>query len=155
MIKAIVSDFSRVVLFPIDNTYAGGLNKLHDEGSQNESYNFWDHYRLNTELLNKYNQLRLKVRVVCFTTGHIQEYPALKIELNDTFERILTVEELGKKKNTAEAYSEVANILNLNPEEILFIDDTQENIEAAKLAGMQVHSYVDNELLFEELATLE
>ncbi len=154
MTKIILSDFSRVVLFPKDLNYNGSLNKLHDLNVNNPDYNFWDYYSINTELIEKYIELKNKFSILCFTTGHIQEYYELKNSLNNVFKRTFTVEELSLKKDIPEAYTKIASILQVRPEEVLFIDDTMENLDAASKVGFQTFHYENNEDLFKHLREL-
>ncbi len=52
MIKAIIFDFSRVLLDVKDKDYMGSLYGRHDELNQTGNYNLFDHFDLNEELLN-------------------------------------------------------------------------------------------------------
>jgi putative hydrolase of the HAD superfamily len=44
--------------------------------------------------------------------------------------------------------------INKKPEEILFIDDTEENIETAKSLGIQSIVYTNNQSLLQDFAEL-
>ncbi len=144
MIKAIISDFSRVLIFPKDDSYQGSMNDLYREKIKLADFRMLDHYRLNTELLNYYaNQSRFPAYI--FTSGaslHLD--PLVKPELEKSFKGIYSAGEIGADKNTAESYKLICEKLGLNPAEVLFIDDTAENIEAARQAGLQTHHYKDN-----------
>ncbi len=73
MIKAVVTDFSRVLLFPIDDSYIGGLNALNNKLlAENPQYSFWEYFRVNKELLDYYRELNSQVPVFVFTTETIQ-----------------------------------------------------------------------------------
>lgn len=146
-LKAIISDFSRVVLLPKDPQFQGSLNEFHKQNSAYEDYVFWDHFVLNDELLNFYEGLKQKFEIYLFTSGNIQESSEIKIKLFGKFEAIYKVEDIGVEKKFSEAYVKLADTINRKPEEILYIDDLNENIEAAKLAGMLTHQYVDNHSL--------
>jgi FMN phosphatase YigB (HAD superfamily) len=147
MIKAIISDFSRVILFPRDVDYMGGLNEMHRKNVDKPGYNFWDHYVLNQELLDFYRKLKSNYPIYIFTTGKIQEYPELKAKLEGVFEGIYTVEDINNEKNVPNAYLSLLQLIKFKPEEVLFIDDIEENIKAAKDAGLNVHLYLDNKEL--------
>lgn len=73
MIKAIVSDFSRVLLFPKDKTYQDSLNILHKELSQKPNYNVLDYFELNIKLLDFYKSLKDKTPVYIFSSDAIQD----------------------------------------------------------------------------------
>ena len=53
MIKVILSDFARVILFPKDKSYPGRLDELQAKlNNQSEGHNFFDYFELNQELLD-------------------------------------------------------------------------------------------------------
>ena len=132
MIKAIVSDFSRVLLFPKDKNYKDSLNALHKEVSQKSNYNAFDYFELNTELLNLYKSLKDKTPIYIFTSGAIQDSPEFQPHLQPVFTGVLSAAKMNIDKKNPQAYKMVATQLNLPPDEILYIDDAPENITAAK-----------------------
>jgi len=137
MIKAIVSDFSRTLLSPTDKTYTGGLNTLHESLKDRADYDIWEYYRLNQDLLAFYKTLGSSIDVYIFTTKYIQEWPPLKEKLDGVFKDIFSSARLGlPDKTDPQAYKIVAEKLELKPNEILYIDDKQENLDAAKEASM-------------------
>jgi hypothetical protein len=72
MVKVIISDFSRVLLFPVDKGYLGSLNSLNNELLKSDSnYDFTHHFTLNIELLCYYQTLGMPVYI--FTSVRIQE----------------------------------------------------------------------------------
>ena len=144
MIKAFVSDFSRVLLSPKDDHYIGGLNALHKKLSASGDYDFWSYFRLNQDLLIFYKTLGERLDVYIFTSELIQEHPVLQPELVGVFRDIFSAIRLGLKKIDPQAYFVIAKKVGLPPEEILYIDDKQENLEAAKEAGMAVILFESN-----------
>ena len=50
---------------------------------------------------------------------------------------------LGLAKPSVEAFEAVADALGAAPADCLFVDDTRDNVLGAKLAGFQVHHYLD------------
>jgi len=144
MITTILSDFSRVILNPKDKNYTGTLNGLHKELSEkNENYPFFDYFEFNDEILNVYRQLKTKYSVNIFTTGTIQNTPEVRQVIDPIFEHIYTAKDFGLDKKQPEAYLFIAKKLNKKPSEILFIDDQQANIDAAKKAGLNTILYTD------------
>lgn len=154
MIKAIVSDFSRVLLFPKDTSHQGGLNVLHKKLSQNPEYNPLDHFELNMELLDFYRSLKEKYPLYIFTKDSIQEAPEFQKYLQPVFEKIFSASKMNTSKKDPEAYRKIAADLDLNPETILYIDDSAENIEAANKANLHSIQYQTNEVLFTEVKKL-
>lgn len=154
MIKALITDFSGVLLFPTDDSYSGGLNDLHEKLSELADYDFWKHFRLNEDLLSFLRTLGEKVNLYVFTTGRIQDHPVLQPKLNGVFKKIFSGGDLGLKKTDPKSYEALAREIHLKPEEILYIDDKQENLDAAKKAGFGVVHFESNEVVVKDLGEL-
>ena len=138
MIKAIVSDFSRTVLCAIDKNYNGGLNALHDSLKAKTDYDIWEYFKLNQELLTFYESINDRIDIYMFTTNYIQEWPPLKEKMEDVFKEVFSGARLNLKKDDPQAYKVIAEKIGYNLNEILFIDDSQTNLDAAKEAGMEI-----------------
>lgn len=136
MIKALLFDFSRTLLFPTDKNYLGGLNSLYRELQQKENFKFLEHFELNNELLNYLVTVKNKFGLYIFTSESIQEDPAIKSDLAIIFTKVFSAKETGLSKKDPKSYELIAKELNISPNEILFIDDSQENLNAAKIAGL-------------------
>ena len=137
--KAVISDLSRTLLFPIDGYYTGGLNALHEKLiEQQGEYDFWSYFRLQPKLFAFYYKLSEKVEMYIFTTKFIQEYPPLAAKLDPVFKRVFSAHRLGfQNKSSQKAYKVIADKIGLDPTEILFIDDKQANLDAASATGMK------------------
>jgi FMN phosphatase YigB (HAD superfamily) len=150
VIRAIVSDFSRVLLFPVDDSYQGGLNALNDRLlSENNMYDFWQFFKLNQELLDNYVSLRLPVYI--FTSDKVQDHPAVKQKLSQSLEGVISAKQLNVKKTNSEAYMSVARQLGYRPDELLYVDDQQNNLDAARKAGLAVILHRSNKQTLSEL----
>ncbi len=147
MIKALLFDFSRTILFPKDRSYQGGLNSLHKEMSLREGYNFLDHFELDEHLLGYLKSVKSKYKLYIFTSGSVQNAPEIKPRLDEIFDKIFSAEEIGLAKNDPKAYEYIAEAIGLTPDEVLFTDDTEENIKAAKSIGMNTTLYKELEEL--------
>jgi len=136
MITALVFDFSRVLLFPEDKKYSGKLNPLYKELTQNSGFSFFENFTLNQELLNFLQKQTETYALYIFTGGaeNIQDAPELKDALS-IFKKIYSEKVVGLSKATPEAHRFIADSLQKNPDEILFVDDKLENIQAAKEVG--------------------
>lgn len=154
MIKAILSDFSRVLLLPLDESYCGGLNALHKELLTSGDYDFWQHFKINDELLAIYQQYQKSIEVAILTEGHIQDYPPVKERIAGTFKHVFSAADLGLKKDDPQVYALAAAKLGITPDQIMYIDDRQKNIDAAKQVGMGVHQYIDNETILSFLGSI-
>jgi len=151
MITTIIFDFSRTLLFPKDKNYKGSLNKLHKELSQKQDYQFLDHFKFNEELLLLLNKIKDNFSLYIFTTEVIQKAKESKEKIKSIFKKIYTEEDTKLKKNDPKAYSFITNDLGKNPSEILYIDDTIENINAAKRVGLKTIHYSSNKMLLKEI----
>ena len=151
MIKALLFDFSRVLLFSRDESYTGSLNEKHKSLSQENTYNLLDHFVLNDELLKYLDQIKEKVPLYIFTTDIIQDDPALKVKIDPIFKQIFSANKLGLSKQDPSSYQKLAVQISLPPEEILFIDDQAANVEIAKQAGLEAIQYQNNQQLTTKL----
>jgi len=142
VITIILSDFSRVILNPKDKNYKGTLNGLYKELQQkNIPFNFFDYFEFNDEILKWYVQLKDKLSINLFTTGTIQNAKEVKQKIDLIFENIFSAQEYGLDKKKPQAYEFIANKLQKSPNQILYIDDKLENLEAAKQAGLETWHY--------------
>lgn len=151
MIKAILSDFSRVLLFPLDVSYTWSLNSLHRELLKNGDYDFWQHFKINDELLAFYQEYQNSIEVAILTEGHIQDYPPVKERLVGIFKHIFSAADLGLRKDNPQIYTLVAAKLEIIQNQIIYIDDKQKNIDAASRAGMNAFLYTKNDELLVNL----
>ena len=155
MIKVLLFDFSRVLLHPTDKTYSGSLNNLHKELKDNESFYVFHYFELNEQILEYLKTVKDKFRLAVFTTDIIQDDPLIKEKIDPIFEKIYSASKLGITKKVKESYEFLAKDLNVKPEEILFIDDTESNIIPAKEAGFKTHHYKNNGELLEYLKSIK
>ncbi|MBI4250317.1 hypothetical protein HY622_01905 [Candidatus Uhrbacteria bacterium] len=83
----ILSDLSRVLLFPKDNKYLGGLNELHKKliTEKGGMYPAFTYFELNQELLDYYKSLDSDHILAVFTTDVIQDHPDIRRELEKVF----------------------------------------------------------------------
>lgn len=151
MVQVIIFDFSRVLLFPKDKNYQGGLNDLYKKIIKNSEYNFFDYFSLNHPLLTfvKNNQSNYSFHI--FTSEHIQKDKAVFSLLTSFFKNIFSASDLGLKKNNILSYIEIAKVLKREPKEILYIDDNEDNIQAATEAGLTSVLYTTNEQLLSDI----
>ena len=157
MIKVLLSDFSNVILFPNDQTYTGSLNKLIAQKGRPQAEDvFWQMYRINTELLDFYSKIKEshQLKAYIYTTGTVQNHPALKKYLTRIFDDIFSVVDIKKVKTDPESFRFLANKLDVVPAEVVFIDDSQTNVEAAKASGIHAIQYESNEQVKKEIMKL-
>lgn len=154
MIKVLLFDFSRTLLFPKDRLYKGGLNELHNKLSNEPGYKFRDHFELNQELLGYLHTKKNKFGLYILTAEFIQESPEVKPSLEKVFKKIYSAKKIGLKKNEPTIYEHMAKTLSVDPTEILYIDDTEANITAANQADVNTFQYSDNMTLINKIESL-
>jgi HAD superfamily hydrolase (TIGR01509 family) len=154
MITNVLLDFSRVIIFPRDNTYFGLLNDLYKKEILEGKSQFLDRFKFNEELLKYLHALKGKYGLSIYTTDIIQYDPAARTQLEPLFENIFAANELKLNKKEPNDYLVIAEKLKCEPQEILFIDDGEQNIKAAQKAGLQTLQFTSNEKLFEQLENI-
>src|SRR5258708_29254393 len=108
MIKAIVFDFSRVLLFPINKDYKGSLNELHKSYVNKPDYKVFDLFELNSELLKFLDKIMRKARLYILTTDTIQDSPDFEEYLKPKFQKIFSASEMNLSKKESKIYQEIA-----------------------------------------------
>lgn len=151
MITTLLFDFSRVLIFPKDKKFTGKLNELYREIIKNPTYAFFDHFILNKELLDYAKTLVPKYQLAIFTTDIIQNDKAAKKHIDQIFDKIFSAKELGFSKKDPQVYRVIAEHLKTLPSNILFTDDTQDNLKAAAKIGFVTLHFVSNQSLFRNL----
>ncbi len=129
---------------------------MHRELGKDGEYDFWQHFRLNEELLKGLHTdtMHALYQMFVFTTETIQDTPVCRARLVKVFDGIYSAQKFNLDKKNPEAYRFIAGQISVNCEDVLFIDDQQVNIDAAKEAGMQTVLFTDNALLLKELGEL-
>ncbi len=153
MISTLLFDFSRVLLFPKDKTYTGELNPLHRKLSTGFNYRIFDYFQLNEELLGFLNTKREEYGLYIFTTGTIQNVPEIQVKVRKVFLDIYSAEELGLSKKEPRGYLAIAEKIQKDPREILYVDDSLKNVQTAQTTGMQTIHFLSNEQVTKELET--
>jgi putative hydrolase of the HAD superfamily len=154
VVKAIIFDFGNTLLFPKDKSYKGKLNPLHKELSKKDGYKFWDHFKLNNELLNFLRNLSMKCDMYIFTTGKIQETPEVRQKIAPIFKNVFSAEKMGFKKDDPQAYAYITQQIGKTPSDTLFIDDSPNNLQAAKAVGLTTLQYKSNKELIMAISAL-
>jgi len=155
MIKVILSDLSRTCLFIKDEKYSGTLNVLYKELNEaGEPFNFFDYFFLNKEYLQILSSYKDRFGLNMFTSGSIQKDKTLYPKLKEVFNEILDPSIVGAEKDNKDSYIEISKRLNVKPEEILFIDDDENFLNAAKSAGLETYQFINNEGVKEKLNSI-
>ncbi len=154
MIRAILTDFSHVLLFARDGEYKGSINALYDQVRGQEEFDFWSVFLLNEELLEFYSTLNSTIPVHIFTTGKVQNDPAVLPKLEEAVTAIYSANVLGLSKKDEAAYTIMCEKIGYNPANVLYIDDKEEHVQLARAAGLQSFQFVSNNETLERLRKL-
>ncbi len=144
MIKLLLSDFSRVILFPIDDNYSGSLNELHAKRLSDPAYTFFDTFSLNTQFLDwmLLTKQTHHLSVGMFTSETIQEYAVLQPFLTPVFDIVFSAKKLGISKSDPQAYKDLCADRNVLPSETVYLDDAISNVAAATAAGLHAVQFL-------------
>ncbi len=151
MIAYILSDFSRVILMPKDRSYAGELNDLYRTKVLQDGMGYFDVFDLNEELLAFLGSLGENYPLGIFTSEIVQNDPAVRPRLEQAFRDVVSAQDLGIRKTEKEAYLTVAKSLQQEPAAVLYIDDKEENVAAARDAGLHAIRYVSNSQIMADI----
>lgn len=142
--KALITDVSKVLLFPKDKTYTGSLNALYKEKINEPNFKFFDYYELNTELLNFYKSLKPELKVYILTSDVIQDAPELQPFWVNVIDKIFSASQMSTNKSAPEAYQKVLSEINLLLSEAIYVDDSKENLNASIEVGLPSILYQNN-----------
>ncbi len=109
----------------------------------------------NKEIFNLIKNLRRSLKIFCLTdtnTLHLETHKEQGI--TDKFDEVFTSFELGSRKEDRNTFIKVLNKTQFKPQEIIFIDDNERNIENAKSLGINAIKYESYEKLIKDLNKL-
>ncbi len=112
--------------------------------------------RLFPDVINIVESLKAnyKLAILSNFTKEWAEYLVEEYKFNELFDDMFWSFQNGIKKPAPEAYLQVAEKFNVHPEECLFIDDKERNIEGAKKVGMKTIFYTNPENLKKEFQNI-
>jgi HAD superfamily hydrolase (TIGR01509 family) len=155
MITTLLFDFSRVLIHPKDNLYSGGMNELHNElNAKYIPYEFSDYFVINQEMLDFLKTIKSKINLAIFTKETLQNRPEIRVKIDPVFDNIFSAKELNLSKKDPHSYLFVCKKLKVEPRNVLFIDDTVKNIEAAEEAGLDTIHYISNSQVIEHIVNV-
>ena len=114
----------------------------------------WDIWVVDEKVLSLVDRLREKYRVAMLSnaTDALEEALENRYGIADRFEAILNSARLGLAKPEEGIYAEMLRRLAVEPGEVVFVDDREENIAAAVALGMLVIWFVHPDELARQLA---
>lgn len=153
--KAIIIDLGRVLLYSTEDGYKGKLNPRNKQLTEElgGEYDFFSYFGLNDELLQLLSTLKEEYPIYMITEGDIQNHPALREKLETAFDyaNIHSTGKLGLDKKNPETYTQILGELGLNPNDVLYVDDSDDNSNAASEAGLQAIRYMTEEQTIKDI----
>jgi len=107
------------------------------------------------EMLELLDQLRKQVAIAAFTNTMALHWDLLidpkRYRFPQLFQTVFASHLLGDAKPRAEAFKKVLNALSVNPDEVVFVDDSEVNVSGASQLGIKGIVFKSPESLHAEL----
>ena len=99
------------------------------------------------DMFNLVSELKNYIKIGVLSNTNEINAEAIKNDLKGVAEHIIFSFEVGCMKPDQRIYQIVTERVDLTPEKIMFIDDQQKNVEAAREFGIHSYLYKDKEML--------
>jgi len=110
---------------------------------------------LNQPLLAFINDLRSIIKVGYLSNAENFFYPHIHQQLKSNFDFGYCSWELGLEKPNPEIFKKVLALENLEPSQVLFIDDVEKNTASARSVGIETILFVNDSHLITELRKIQ
>lgn len=112
-------------------------------------------YHLNVELIELIKKLKNKYRIGLLSNNSLTLREKLKEDnILDLFDEIIVSAEVGYQKPQSEIFDILFKKLNVEPNEVVFIDDSLKSLEGADKIGYTPILFKNNELFKKELSNI-
>lgn len=124
------------------------LNKWGWDGSAEDYQKFWFEFehKLDKEIIDSIQLLRKK-GLLCYVATNQDKYRAAymlkQMGFDDSFDGLYASAHLGEMKPGSLFFSKILAKLNLQPNDVLFWDDSQENVDGASAFGFHAELFKD------------
>ncbi len=98
--------------------------------------------RIDQEMVNLIKQLPKQFRLGILTNNHdrFEDY-LQRVGLTDLFDEVVNTHRIGVAKPDKPAYLRAVSRLSVEPQNCLFIDDVEANVEGGQAAGLKCHHF--------------
>jgi epoxide hydrolase-like predicted phosphatase len=126
------------------------------EKSIDEMEKLYETEQLQPDVLSYASDLHLQCKTALLTNGHHEFIdPIIKAAgLDKVFDYIIISSELGIPKPNPEIFAYALGKLDVKPNEAIFIDDGELNVEGAKSIGIQTILYKDTRQMIRDVSKL-
>lgn len=109
---------------------------------------------INKEVFDMAKSLKLKFKLVILSndTSDWMEAKIKRFGLLEVFDKVYCSANIGAAKPDAKIFEYVLNDMKIKPEEFLFIDNQENNIEAARKLGINVIYFENMQVLSQQLS---
>jgi putative hydrolase of the HAD superfamily len=117
---------------------------------------FWAGDRVDDRLIDYFRGLRPRLKTALLSNAWTSLRAALKDQwhIADAFDVVVISAEVGLAKPDPRIFELALAQLGLAPEEGVFLDDMQENIDAARLVGLRAVKFTDTEQAINDISRL-
>lgn len=129
---------------------------LNDQDLADFEEQFWAGDTLDGELVDFIRALRPSIKTALLSNAwdELRDTLQRRWKILDIFDEVAISAELKMKKPEAEIYEWIANRLGVVPEEAVFVDDMERNIEAAQAAGLKGVRFLNTSQALSEIRAL-
>jgi putative hydrolase of the HAD superfamily len=116
--------------------------------------NLWSYERLNTPLAQFLGTLRPRYKIAILSNGGSREAMNRKFRLSELVDLQVFDEEEGVSKPDVRIYQRTLTRLNTQPEDAVFVDNTECNVDAAQQLGMHAIFFKSTAQAIAEIQTV-
>lgn len=105
-----------------------------------------DGFKLKTDVVQLVRELKSKGYKTAMLTNNVREWMLMfikKFKLDEYFDVIVNSADLGIRKPEPGIYEEIMQNLSVKEDQLIFVDDTEKNIEGARLLGIKSFLFSD------------
>lgn len=130
----------------LKNELSGIVNTWSWKGTVEEFLNYWFKtcHKIDEEMIDYVQKIKesgIKCLVATNNERYRTEYMIDQMGFGQIFDRVYGSGHMGYKKPDFQFFQHILQDQNLNPSEVLFWDDDEENVKAAQNLGMQSEVY--------------
>ncbi len=140
MINTLLFDFSWVLAFPYSANI--GSSKAYQK-SKAENQPWQNYLVINQELIDFIKQNQSKYKNYIFSASSQDLLNEIKQNLIPPFLDVFSSKELNFYKHRPEGYKQISSMIKTKPNQILFVDDNEANIQAANQAGLKTIHFLN------------
>ena len=148
MITTLLFDFSWVLAFPYTKKL-GASSAYHQ--AQDEQKPWQQYLSFNQEIIDFVAKNQTQYSSYIFSASSPQLITEVTNQLIPPFKGVFSSKKLQLSKHQPSSYLQLAKLIGVEPNEILFTDDKTANVRAAKLAGLIAIEFKSNQDFFKQI----